>query len=87
MAAHGHIAGAYRISPLTLAGNEYKALDPTKTIVTYCWTGQTSALVTAYLNVLGYDAKSLKFGTNGMIYSNLESHKWGGSGDFPLETK
>jgi rhodanese-related sulfurtransferase len=74
---YGHIDGAYRISPLTLAGNEYKNLDPSKTIVTYCWTGQTSSMLTAYLNVLGYDAKSLKYGANGMIYSNLTpSHQW-----------
>ena len=73
---YGHIAGAYRIKPLTLSGEEYFNLDPSKTIVTYCWTGQTSSVVTAYLKVLGYDAKSLKFGVNSMIYTTLESHKW-----------
>lgn len=57
---YGHIKGAYRINPLTLAGDEYKFL-PTdgKTIVTYCWTGQTSSMMTAYLKVIGYNAKSL----------------------------
>jgi rhodanese-related sulfurtransferase len=53
-----------------------KNIDPDKTVVTYCWTGQTSSMVTAYLNVIGYNAVSLKFGANGMIYSNLESHKF-----------
>jgi len=33
-------------------------------------------MVTAYLNVLGYNATSLKFGANSMIYSELESHKF-----------
>lgn len=79
---YGHIDGAHRILPLSLAGNEYKKLDPSKTIVTYCWTGQTSSMVTAYLTVLGYDAKSLKNGVNSMIYSDLTSHKWSKSADY-----
>lgn len=73
---YGHIAGAFRINPLTLTGEEIYNLDPEQTIVTYCWTGQTSSMITAYLTVLGYDALSLKFGANGMIYDNLESHKY-----------
>ena len=73
---YGNIAGAYRINPFKLADNSDKYLDPSKTVVTYCWTGQTSSMLTAYLWVLGYNAKSLLFGTNGMIYSNLESHKY-----------
>ncbi|MCD4665458.1 MAG: hypothetical protein K8R68_09305 [Bacteroidales bacterium] len=76
---YGHIKGAYRINPLTLSGEEYFNLDPSKTIVTYCWTGQTSSVVTAYLKVLGYTAKSLKFGVNSMIHTPLESHKWDAS--------
>lgn len=74
---YGHIAGAFRIQPLTLEGGEYIYLNNTAPVVTYCWTGQTSSMMTAYLKVLGYDSKSLLFGTNGMIYSNLESHKYG----------
>ena len=73
---YGHIAEAYRIKPLTIANDEYLNLDPSKTVVTYCWTGQTSSMVTAYLNVIGYNAVSLKFGTNGMIYTDLQSHKF-----------
>jgi rhodanese-related sulfurtransferase len=74
---YGHITGAYRIQPFTLATNRDKNLDPSKTVVTYCWTGQTSSMFTAYLYVLGFEnAKSLLFGTNGMIYSNLHSHKF-----------
>ncbi len=73
---YGNISTAYQVNPLTLANGEYAYLDPAGKVVTYCWTGQTSSIVTAYLTVLGYEAYSLKFGTNGMIYSNLESHKW-----------
>jgi rhodanese-related sulfurtransferase len=73
---YGHINTAYRINPISIANGEIKNLDATKTIVTYCWTGQTSSMVTAYLNVIGYNALSLKFGTNCMIYSALTSHKF-----------
>ena len=38
--------------------------------MTYCYTGQTSAVVTAYLRVLGYDAYSLTFGMNGIWNEN-----------------
>jgi len=64
------------LKPMSFADGNISSLNPDGTVVTYCWTGQTSSMVTAYLSVLGYDAKSLKFGTNGMIHSTLESHKW-----------
>lgn len=78
---YGNIKGAHRINPLTIAGDEIAKLDPSKTIVTYCWTGQTSSVITAYLNVLGYNALSLKFGANAMIHSNLQAHKWSAPGN------
>lgn len=77
---YGHIDTAYRIKPLTLQN-----LDPDKTVVTYCWTGQTSSMVTAYLTVLGYEAASLKYGSNNIIYDMLESHKWSASQDYDYE--
>ena len=76
VATYGNISGAYRIKPLTLAGDEYIYLDPSKDVVTYCWTGQTSSVITAYLYVLGYDSYSLKNGANSLIYNNLTTHKW-----------
>ncbi|MFA9389864.1 MAG: rhodanese-like domain-containing protein [Prolixibacteraceae bacterium] len=77
--AFGHVKGANRISPLSLAGS-IENLDPAAKICTYCYTGQTSAVVTAYLRVLGYDATSLKFGMNAMYNSNSAwtSNQWGG---------
>jgi rhodanese-related sulfurtransferase len=69
---YGHITGAYRIDE-DLKLENMKFLDPTvTTLVTYCYTGQTSSISTAYLNVIGYNnAKSLSFGANGMIYDNM----------------
>jgi len=70
--AHGCIINAYRIKPLSITDDLMKYYNPDETAVTYCWTGQTSSMVTAYLNVIGYNAVSLAYGTNGMIWSDLE---------------
>lgn len=81
----GHIKGAYRLNPLTLNESQVFNLDPNQTIITYCYTGQTSSIITAYLHVLGYEkAKSLLFGMNGMQHShsqwtdnsNITGNRW-----------
>ncbi len=80
----GHIDGAFRIQPLTVAGDQIKYLNPDETVITYCYTGQTSAIITAYLNVLGYNAKSLKAGINSIynehtFWDNEDvKNQWGG---------
>jgi len=85
--AMGHIVGAYRIKEtLNLTDNGFANLNSGATVVTYCYTGQTSAAITAYLSILGYNATSLKFGANGMIYSNMTGHKWSASGSYPYVT-
>ncbi len=82
---YGNIAGAYRVKPFTFGDGTYLGLDASKTVLTYCWTGQTSSMITAYLIVMGYDALSLKFGANGMIYSDLHSHKYSApTTDYPV---
>ena len=67
----GHVPGAYQFTPkASLATTADLNLLPTdKTIVVYCYTGQTSAQVTAYLRMLGYDAKSLLYGVNGFAFT------------------
>ncbi|MCU4177613.1 rhodanese-like domain-containing protein [Carboxylicivirga sp. N1Y90] len=69
----GHMNGAFRIQPLTVANDEIKYLSNEDKVVTYCYTGQTSAVISAYLNVLGYDAVSMKNGMNGI---NNHSTVW-----------
>jgi len=74
----GHIEGAYNYVPgqsLTLA-TDLKTLPTDKTIVVYCYTGQTSAFMAAYLGTLGYNVKSLKFGANSMFHGDLPSSNW-----------
>jgi rhodanese-related sulfurtransferase len=71
----GHIPGAIQYTPketIKLAA-DLKTLPTDKTVVVYCYTGQTSAFLCAYLRILGYDAKSLVYGTNGMIYDLMDA--------------
>jgi rhodanese-related sulfurtransferase len=85
----GHIPGAYQFTPYASLGIDQMLnnLPTDKTIVVYCWTGQHSSQVTAYLNMLGYDAVSLKFGSNNLFHSDLTGHKWNSdtSNTFTLE--
>jgi rhodanese-related sulfurtransferase len=68
----GHIPGAVRFQPNQDLKANAKLLNiPTdKKVVVYCFTGQTSAQVVAYLNALGYDAYSLLYGVNAICHDN-----------------
>lgn len=76
--APGHIPGAVNFVPKDAfkADQRLNNLPTDKTIVVYCYTGQTSAQVTAYLQMLGYDAKSLLYGFNGFAFNELAGHKY-----------
>jgi rhodanese-related sulfurtransferase len=79
---YGHFDGAYQLTPKTLTtdGN-LNVFDPDGTNIFYCYTGQTAAAACAYLTVLGYDVKSVKYGVNNLIYDNLTDgagYKWYG---------
>jgi rhodanese-related sulfurtransferase len=69
----GHIPGAIQYSPKQSMSTtaDLKTLPTDKTIAVYCYTGQTSGYLTSYLRLLGYDAKSILYGTNGMIYDQM----------------
>ena len=67
----GHIPGAINYDPTFFpfkAANDLTTIPTNKTSVLYCFTGQTSSYVGAYLRLLGYDVKSLSYGSNSMIY-------------------
>lgn len=74
----GHIDGAIQYEPkVDLKDSTYlRTLPLDKPVVTYCYTGQTSGFITAYLKVLGYDAKTLLWGVNGMNYDAMPGTKW-----------
>jgi len=72
----GHIDGAYNYDPAGKPyqlANDLKTIPTSKTTAIYCYTGQTSAYFTAYLRLIGYDAKSITYGTNSMIYDIMVS--------------
>ncbi|MBE0645719.1 MAG: rhodanese-like domain-containing protein [Bacteroidetes bacterium] len=72
----GHVPGSYQYTPkadLKLS-TLLKTLPTNKTIAVYCYTGQTSANVAAILRVMGYDAKSISYGTNGMIWQRMKDN-------------
>ena len=74
----GHIEGAIQYTPkndLKLA-QFLKTLPTNKTIVVYCYTGQTSSHVAVFLRALGYDAKTLSFGANNLFYDTMPGTKW-----------
>jgi rhodanese-related sulfurtransferase len=77
----GHINGAFRINPMLVGEAQVNFLNPNKRIVTYCYTGQTSGAITAYLRVLGYDAVSMLWGMNGLHNASTSwaSNKWSAS--------
>ncbi len=69
----GHIPGAVQYTPkasMKLSA-DLKTIPADKTIAVYCYTGQTSAFLAAYLRLLGYNAQSILFGTNAMIYDKM----------------
>lgn len=70
----GHLPGAIQYTPKAdLKLDTYlKTLPTDKQVVVYCYTGQTSAHVAAFLRVMGYDAKSLLYGANGMIFDEMD---------------
>jgi len=85
----GHIPGAYQFTPYqSLAVDQMLASIPTDVpVVVYCWTGQHSSQVTFYLNMLGYEAYSLAYGSNKLFHDQLTAHQWNESqlNDYPLE--
>lgn len=73
-----HIPGAMQYTPgqsLKL-GADLKTIATDKEVVVYCYTGQTSAHVAAFLRVVGYNAKSLLFGVNAIAYDTMPGTKF-----------
>ncbi len=69
----GHIPGSIRYQPrVDLAVDKYlNTLPVYKDIVVYCNTGHHAAAITAYLRLLGYNAKFIMFGANSFMNEYL----------------
>jgi len=73
----GHIPGAIRYKPDGTLGilSEMLTIPADKQVVVYCGTGHNSAFVTAYLRLLGYDAKTLRYGNQSFMYNRMFTEK------------
>ena len=73
--AIGHVPGAVQYQPKKSFGTKtyLKTLPTDKPIVVYCYTGQHAAFVTAYLRIIGYDAKVLLYGANSFMHTKMKS--------------
>jgi len=83
---YGSIAGSYQVTPGDFGLDNLDILDPSATNVFTCWSGQTASMIAAWLNALGYDARTLKFSANGMIYDDLQKSKWAAPAELAYET-
>ena len=74
----GHIEGAYQYTPKVdlLSDAKLNTLPTDQKIAVYCYTGQTSAQLTAYLRILGYEAYSVTYGVNGFSYDQMIKSKY-----------
>ena len=74
----GHIPGAIQYTPKKDLKKEtyLNTLPVDKPIVIYCYTGQHASMLAAYLNLLGYDARVLKYGANSFMHSILKKNRW-----------
>jgi rhodanese-related sulfurtransferase len=83
----GHISGAYRIQPMLLGEGHVNFNDPSKAVVTYCYTGQTSGAISAFLRVIGYNAFSMTLGMNKLNHSSSTwgANRWGHGVDVPKD--
>jgi rhodanese-related sulfurtransferase len=73
----GHIPGAVRYKPSSTLGyvDEMGSIPVDKPVVVYCSTGHNSAFATAYLRLLGYDARTLKCGNNSFMHTKMEQER------------
>jgi len=86
-----HIKGAHQFTPRKDLSLDARLTDiPTdKPVTIYCKTGHTGGNATAYLNMLGYKAHNLMFGSGSFMYSLWKEKEWMGDinnviNDFPV---
>ena len=78
----GHITGAVQYDPKKSLGTttSLNTLPTDKPVVTYCFTGQHAAFVTAYLSILGYDARTISYGANSFMNNMMKTDEEIGHG-------
>jgi len=74
--AIGHIPGAinFETRKSLISTAKLKQLPVDKSLVLYCYSGQTSLQAIAYLRLLGYNAYNIAYGSNAFMYSLMKSN-------------
>lgn len=67
----GRFKDAYLYTTISIANDVLQALPTSDECLVYCYTGQTSSMAVAWLQVLGYNAKSIGYGVNSMRHQAL----------------
>lgn len=77
---NGHLPTAIQYQPneSLATATDLFTLPSNKKILVYGSTGQETAYVLAYLNVLGYDTANLAYGANSFMNSTLNKNNWEG---------
>jgi rhodanese-related sulfurtransferase len=86
----GHFKEAYLYSTISITGDILQALPTSAECLIYCYTGQTSSMAVAWLQVLGYNAKSIAYGVNSLKYDALvaaQKPAWKHSHDYGYVTE
>ena len=75
----GHIPNAVHYQPngSLASAQDLMTLPADKKIVVYGTTGQETAYVVAYLNILGYKTGNVAYGANGFMHDTLKDNDWG----------
>jgi len=88
----GHVQHAVLYNPGTAFSlkTDLKTLPTDKTLIVYSLSAHQSTMICVFLNLLGYDAKTLKYGASGFMNDILNKHntgfKSGEINNFPIET-
>lgn len=69
----GHLPGAVRYKPNGMLGipDEMITIPAEQDVAVYCGTGHSSAFVTAYLRLFGYNAHSITYGNNRFMHDKM----------------
>ena len=76
--AKGHIPQAVQYNPKGSLSSttDLLTIPKDKRVLVYGPTGQETAYVVAYLNILGYNAGNLAYGTNSFMHKTLKENNW-----------
>jgi rhodanese-related sulfurtransferase len=75
-----HLKGArwYQPKKSININTDLTTIPANKKVLVYCYTGQNSSAVVGYLRLLGYDAYSLRFGSNSFMHQAAIKNGWHG---------